>query len=59
MATKYYFQELPREVKDMLWEKVIRSKKYKNNEDLDDFINRHNWKMSIDTWEDLLSKGED
>ena len=57
MATKYYFQEIPNEIKDMLWEKAV--KRFKENETADDFINRHNWKMSIDSWEDLIVIGED
>lgn len=53
---KYYFQELPKEIQSELWE--IALKEIKNEESVDDYINRNNFYMSIPEWYEMIYECE-
>jgi hypothetical protein len=48
MAKKYYFQDLPEESKDEVFENL--RERFKSDESIDDFINRHNWARTEKSW---------
>jgi len=54
-AKEYYWQDLPTEIKDELWEEGLKKVKGSNKEEvLDDIINRNNEPKTISEWQDFV-----